>query len=205
MVKIYRMAQVGSSKGKSPSRELYGRKGDNTLLAPLDICKFSIIGGVEVLQSGDFQGFTVNASGAVIGTIRKHDDFITGTVSPIVEIEPSDGVMDSIASLPDTSTEAKVTPSVGDKVTLEVFELGSLVRRNVIGTIKEAVELRRYGLLTTNVQAYKVEFQQDITSINIGARVVPLTGTGIIGMLITTKDLPSPGGAVSLVYPATLI
>lgn len=204
-MKIHRMARVGSDKGRSPSRELYGRKGNHTLLAPLDICRLSLISGVEVLQSGNFQGFTVNASGPVIGTIRQYDNSPTGTVSPIVEIEPSDGVMGSITNLPDTNTDIKITPSVGDKVTLEVFELGSLVKKPVIGTIKETVQTRPYSLFTTNVQSYKVEFQQDITSINIGARVVPLTGTGVIGMLITTKDLPSPDGAVSLVYPATLI
>ena len=88
---------------------------------------------------------------------------------------------------------------------MEVYELGGLVRKPVVGKITEPIELRRYNLFATNVQAYKVEFEQDITSVNIGARVVPIDGNGVIGMLITTKDLPFPDGSVNLVYPANLI
>lgn len=201
------MARMGSTKGRSPNRELYGRKGNNILLAPLDICRIRLDSDLvsEVIQSGNFIGFIVNASGSEIGTIENYDNSSTGEVSPIAAIKPSDRVMNSIADLPDTNTDTKVNANVGDRVTLEVYELGGLVRKPVSGTITEALALRRYNLFTTNVQAYKVEFEQNITPINIGARVVPVNGDGVIGMLITTKDLAFPDGAINLVYPASLI
>ena len=109
--------------------------------------------------------------------------------------------------MPDITKDTIVIPKENDEVLLQYFNTTSKTWQTGTnkGKVTELEQKLPYLNGSYRIDAYKVEFQEDVVHKEIGARVIPINGEGVIGMLVTVKDLLQPRGAECLVYPASKI
>ena len=218
IMQVRRDREFGDNFYVGAVKRVYGKKTDGSFICPLDICFYHVDPNnnqdVETgAGDGAFLSYSVSSAGGggSYGNISKYSlPNSNGTlldVNPIVEIKPTDSVKRRFEDMPDITQDAIVQPKENDEVRLQYFNPISMTWQAGTnkGIVKKPQQKWPYLNNSYRLDAYLVEFQKDIVPSDIGTRVVPFSGEGVIGMLVTVKDLLQPRGAECLVYPASKI
>lgn len=217
-MQIRRDQEFGDDYYIGAVRRVYGKKADGTFICPLDICFYHVEpSNNEEVETGAGEGafldYSVSSPGG--GYYGKISDYSlpasSGTltdVNPIVEVTPTKTVKRRFDSMPDITKDTIVIPKKDDEVLLQYFNTISKTWQTVNnkGTVTKLQQKFPYlNSSSYRIDAFKVVFDKDVYPNDIGTRVIPINGEGVIGMLITVKDLLQPRGAECLVYPASKI
>lgn len=197
----------------SPTRTIYGKISNGTgttyLIAPLDMVLIQINNdGDEIYLPPGIPGALNNAeviSGRKIaGKIQRYDYPPANPfdVIPITFIKP-DPTFD-LDSIEDVARLSPASAKNGDSVTL-TFRGGLEVKGKISDTPPlqnyKPQEFNSYPDAQSQVNAYRVDFQQTLPKDARGGRLTLDKNDELLGMLIATQNL-NDGSCRTLVFPA---
>ena len=180
-----------------PKKELYGRKG-NELIAPLDLLVDNA-GNLPDIP-GTFVGEKiVTPGGGLVGTILSYDWPPSNPfeVRPVVTIQPDSNL--SLRGIPDIAVTSAPMVALKDAVTLDI---GTGINGSIV--VADEPVIRAYSNFSTEVQTYRVDFNQQLLSDTHGGRVTIDATNQLLGMLIATQNR-ADGSCQALVFPADRI
>jgi hypothetical protein len=157
------------------------------------------VGGVEIFQPPKVFGNLIGASGAthsdLVGSIIGFDYPPTNLfdVKPVVFIQPDTNF--DLTNISEVKTSSAPSIHQGDPVTL-ILAPGLTVAGKLVsnGTVT-----RNYPEASSEVQAYRVDFDQTFLRDVHGARII--AGNALLGILIATQN-QRDGSCHTLVFPA---